>query len=207
MAIDDSVLRRLRTVPEERIVAELKKIHARRGDRRRRALETPVVVRDQETDSRYERARRHFTAEEQRLRRQAGLTDRIIDQMRERAADRSEPRATQETLAVRAAVGRPAGGRFRLANRFARALDVTLTAEALRDRNGAVVGRVELWPSQARLAPGEERVVQVTVDLAGVGPPLVVAGEIVARADGAALHRLWLEVETYALDDPREEPS
>lgn len=211
MPIDDALLRRLRAAPAERIVAELKSIHARRTHQGGQPAPRTAVVPESEAQSRYERARRHFAGEEQRLRKQALLTDRIIDEMRNRESER-DPRGTRETLFVRGALGRPAGGRFRLANRFARALDVRLEASTLRARESGVTipCPIDVRPSELRLGPGEERVVHIVIDLGAANAPLhaggILAGEIVARADGVCVHRLWLEIEPYALEPDEEAP-
>lgn len=210
MPIDDGLLRRLRAVPEERIVAELKRIYEQRGHQGAQPAPRTAVAPESDGESRYERARRHFAGEEQRLRKQTLLTDQIIDEMRSRDRDRDPPSA-QETLFVRAALGSRAAGRFRLVNRFARALDVRLDAAPLRERDGgtAVPCPIDVRPSELRLGPSEERVVRVVIDLAA-RPPLqagvVLEGEVVARADGVAVHRLWLEIEPYALDPTEETP-
>jgi hypothetical protein len=220
MAIDESLLRRLQAAPEEEIVAQLRRIYARRNERRSGRPAAPRVAPDPRADdlqagdhhgaddseSPYERARRHFAGEERRLRRQAVVTERVIDDMRDRERARDgTPRRTQETLALRAAAGRPAAGRFRLANRFARALDVRMEVSPLRDPDGAPMRcRVDVRPSRLTLGPGEDRIVRVTIDLAGDATPAAgtrLEGEIAARAGTTSVHRLWLEVETYGLDD------
>jgi hypothetical protein len=202
MPIDDGLLRRLRSAPEERIVAELKRIYAARSNSGGRP-------EPREPNSRYERARRHFAGEERRLRKQALLTDRIIDEMRSRQEDGGS-RSTQEALCLRAAIGRPAGGRFRLANHRARALDVRLESSPLRQRDagGEIASTIEIRPASIRLGPGEECLVRVLIDLTAgdLARATVLEGEIVARADGAPLHRLWLEVETYVLEPSVDTP-
>lgn len=211
MPIDDGLLRRLRAAPEERIVAELKRIYAQRGDQRGRPALLTDVVPESDAASRYERARRHFAGEEQRLRKQTRVTDRIIDEMRSRERDR-DPRSAQETLFLRGALGRRAAGRFRLVNRFARALDVRLDASTLCERDGGatIPCPIDVRPCELRLGPGEERIVHVAIDLAAASAALragaVLEGEVVARADGLCVHRLWLEIEPYALPPSEETP-
>jgi hypothetical protein len=205
MPIDDGFLRRLRAIPEDRIVTELKKIHARRTTAERPANAVPLPAPGSET--RYERARRLFADEEKRLRQQALLTERVVDELRARDGSAAAPRGSQETLLLRAAVGRPAIGRFRLANRFARRMHVELSASGLgrRDGTGDVLGAVIITPSEIALDPGADHVVRVAIEPDVGGPPLgagtSVEAEVVARADGAAVHRLWVEVEIYAVPD------
>lgn len=212
MPIDDGLLRRLRTTPEEQIVAGLKRIHALRGGTRKRAGAPPAASPDRAADAAYERARRLFADEERRLRRQALLTDQVVDQLRNRDWAAEPTRSSQETLLLRDAAGCAAAGRFRLANHFARTMDIDLEASTLRGRGAtaAPAVRIDVQPSHARLGPGEDREVRVVIDLAADGvrpaPGTVLDGEIIARAAGACLHRLWIEVEIYRLG-ATEDPS
>jgi hypothetical protein len=205
MPIDDGFLRRLRAIPEDRIVTELKKIHARRTTSERPANGVPLPAPGSET--RYERARQVFADEEKRLRQQALVTEQVVDQLRAREQPAATPRGSQETLMLRAAAGRPAVGRFRLANRFARTLDVELSASTLRRRDGAgdVPCAVTVTPGHVVLDPGADQVVRVAIDLDAAAAPLQAGtnleAEVVARTGGAALHRLWVEVEIYDLRD------
>jgi len=212
MAIDEGLFRRLHSLPEGRIVAELKKIHARRtdGSEAPTVRSTPASSRGRETD--YDRARRVFAGEEQRLRKHALLTEQVVEQLRNQEPGSERERSTQETLFLRAAAGRPAGGRFRLANRFARTLDIELHAKPLR-HDGSEIDvpcPITVSPSETRLRPGEDCVVRVHIDLAAVeallAPGATLEAEIVARGDGSCLHRLWIEVEIYAAPSPKGRP-
>jgi hypothetical protein len=209
MPIDDGFLRRLRAIPEDRIVTELKKIHARRTTSERPAnAAAPLPAPGSET--RYERARRVFADEEKRLRQQALLTEQVVDQLRAREQPAPSPHGSQETLLLRAAAGRPAVGRFRLVNRFARTVPVELSASTLRRRDGAgdVPCPVTVTPPQVVLDPGADQVIRVAIDVGAARVPLgagtILEGQVVARAGAATVHRLWLEVEIYDL--PAAEP-
>lgn len=227
MTIDQDLLRRMRALPERQLFEQLKRIHARRAETPagRTVQPTPITSRGRESE--YDRARRLFVDEEKRLRKQTMLTDQVIEQLRERhAAERLEPeaaaaaefddetsgpRSTQETLFLRAALGSRAAGRFRLVSHHARATDVSFDVAPVRRSADAttVSCRVVVTPPVIHLDPGAECVVRVSIDCADAEVELcagdVLETEVVARSTGLPLHRLWVELELYALEEGRSD--
>jgi hypothetical protein len=148
-------------------------------------------------------ARDVLTARERRLRREENLTARILDQMEHGDAvsglQRSAP--LQEELRIRCPAGGTSGGRFVVRNDLGEPARILFRDHALHAVPGSVAERACLTvePGAVDLAPGEERLVRIGIDLRRA-PLLATTAEFVvdACAGGEVLQKLWVSLDVAA---------
>jgi hypothetical protein len=139
-------------------------------------------------------------ARERRLRREENLTARILDQMEHGDAvsglQRSAP--LQEELRIRCPAGGTSGGRFVVRNDLGEPARILFRSHPLYAVPGSVAERARLTvePAALDLAPGDERLVRIGIDLLRA-PRLATTAEFVvdACAGGEVLHKLWVSLE------------
>jgi hypothetical protein len=144
---------------------------------------------------------------ERRLRREQVLTARILDQMEGGSGVAALPRRAplQQEVRILCPAGGASGGRFLLRNELGRAVRMALRVQPLRAFPGslAATARVSLEPAEVDLAPGDERLVRVGVDLAGASH---LAKEIELVVDALVgddvVQKLWVAVSVI---DPVDE--
>ncbi|MGI9591761.1 MAG: hypothetical protein ACR2P8_10370 [Myxococcota bacterium] len=205
MATSDERSGTRRNDAEERIVAALKKIHARQQPGPGSAPPLRVVGSDPHADGQselgeYDKARKLFSDLEQRLQKQYGIAEALVDRLREQQqpGEDSGAGASQQLLRLRARAGGVAGGRFVTANERARPARLELRPSRLRDARGdtAFSPRIELEPATLLLAPGEEQTVAISLDLAGspfrAGETLEL--DVDVTEDGGVIHKLWVTI-------------
>lgn len=198
------------------IVAALKALHERgaSGNRLESAAPAPLAQEDAPAsdglgETSYDRVRDHFHQHEASLRRQAWLTDQILDRMQtEGVAPVSTEAALQQELRLRCPVGGRAGGAFVLVNEYGRPVEVSFRRSALR---GAPVGferagTLRFDPDPLVLATGAERVVHLSFDLADC--PLEIGDElglvVDVLGDQSIMLKLWVTIELHAAQPAAE---
>jgi hypothetical protein len=202
-AVRAPVRRRREEAAIASIVSALKRVHERRQSAKRgggSAGSTPGSP-----ESPYDRVRRHFHEHEERLRRHAFVTDRVLDGLRG-AGDGPLPAEggalLQQELHLLCAVGAGTGGRFVTANESSRSLEVELRAGRVR---GVPAGwgrhvSVRCEPTHFLLAAGEQRTVRLQVDLRDC--PVQVGDRlgftIDATGGGQLLQKVWVEIQMVA---------
>jgi hypothetical protein len=152
----------------------------------------------------YETARRHFVDHGRRLREQAFLAERLLDAF-VRRQDTAPAVASQSELTVRCAREAIASADFFVVNREGSALDVRFDAfppsgcdgdGADAEESAISASRLSFDPSTIQLAPGQEAVVRLTVDLRGYRGQ---AGKrdvgVDIRGNERLLVRLWIHVD------------
>lgn len=146
---------------------------------------------------RYDEVRRLFRQREERLRRQACLTDRVLHQLEsgQGVASAIPSSPLQQELRVICPAGGSSGGRFLLCNETGRPVTAELRIRPLVEDRSGTPPKLSVEPPSVRLAPDEERLVRFAVDLAGCVIP---EGEldvvIDALADEELLMKLWITV-------------
>jgi hypothetical protein len=147
----------------------------------------------------YDRVRKHFHRHEAGLRRQAWLTDQILDQLQANgAASPVQGPALQQELRLRCPRGGATGGGFVLANEFDRYLRISFSRSALRGAPAGFeqAGLLRFEPAEPVLAAGVEETVRLSIDLAGCPfEPGDETGLIIdVLGDGRLLHKLWVSI-------------
>jgi|GEM_PF-2386436 len=151
----------------------------------------------------YQEAREHFAGHEERLRRQARVTDDLIGQLRENQTASATPAAVpQQELPLQGVPGATVRGRFVVDNALGKPAQVSFRPSELRrvDPAEAWWAPVRFTPARAQLAPGDSQVVTIALKLEDVS---AVAGQEleldvdVSIADRPAL-KLWVTVRLVA---------
>lgn len=111
-------------------------------------------------------AREALSTREARLRSEARLTDKVIDEVLARAPAPPTAGAVQQRLRLRTSPGEPAEGRFVVDNARARPAAVRFRcSEAVEAQSGEALWLpVRLHPPRPELAPGGEVVVRLRID-------------------------------------------
>jgi hypothetical protein len=205
------VVMRLSGMPRSAVVDALRRVH--RGDVRPAdlwsLLETGTPTPDQPAGPTpaavaapvappfpdYDRVRRHFVQDSQRLRNQALLTERLLDGF----AGISRMAPLQHELRIRCEAGHRAGARFVLVNSLDHAVRVTFRrgrVHASADETSSV--RVAFDPEHPWMDAHEEREIRVSVDLpASIQAPHLDLG-IDVLGNERLLIKVWLRLELQA---------
>jgi hypothetical protein len=209
------LLRRLADAPLDPLVDALRALHAKgsadvnelsallvpRGDggppESSGNRGVPPAVSGAGAPTEYEAARRHFIRHSEKLREQAQLADRLLDGFA-RSNHTIHPRIRQHELRLRCAVGGTSGARFVVANSLGRAATVRFRAGRVHAASPEQAAAVHLTfdPGSPRLEPGEEREVQLSVELAAVTElPAVLEAGVDVLADEQLLLKMWVRID------------
>jgi hypothetical protein len=144
----------------------------------------------------YVRVLEHFEKRGQRLRGERLVTEELLGRLVD-AARSLPPPAVQQALEIAGPIGGVALGRFRITNRSAEHTRVDLVVgEPLE---GPSPAGITFDPAKPTLAPGETRLVRITVDLETT--PAATSSVLPVEARGGGRRdRLWLTVTAF---DPR----
>lgn len=197
-----------REAPEARVVAALKAIHARQQRGAGNAPPLRVVGADPDPGKEsevghYEQARQLFASLEARLQKQYAIASTLVDQLREReqAHEDADGNASQQLLRLYTRAGGVAAGRFVVANERAGHAELDLRPSRLRGTGGetAFSPTVELEPATLSLAPGEERTVAISIDLAGspFRPGETLELDVDVTEAGRVVHKLWVTISLF----------
>lgn len=189
------------------IVSTLKRVHDRQSmaSRGEGTAAAAGGLLAGSSESSYDRVRRHFHENEERLRRHALVTDRILDGLRS-AGDIALPgkgaALLQQELRLLCVVGSRTGGRFVAANESGRRLELELLPGKIRGLPEGWGRRVHAQCEPARLVleAGEERTVRLDVDLRECPVKRGDRVELTVDAvgEGQLLEKVWVEIQMVA---------
>jgi hypothetical protein len=148
-------------------------------------------------DGRYEELRRHCVPYAERLREQSILTDKLLKGFVADAGAET-PAVLQQEIRIQAFAGTQSGGRFIIVNSLGKPTDVRFRQCRIHglppERESRV--RIRFLPESPHLEPGEERPIQVTVDLESHDTlPDKVEASIDIYGGDLLLLKLWIPIE------------